>query len=115
MRCHPLAEVRPAEPDDGGGHLSELSVGGGRDPSGASVREAQGRVTPMHGARAAVAGGIAMMVGIWVITVNQSERGWTAQDAVLAVIAFLAMVLLLLGVDIRRRERDDDDHGNHKE
>lgn len=66
-------------------------------------------MTPMHGARAAVAGGIAMMVGIWVITINQSERGWEAQDAILAVVAFLAMTLLLLGIDIRRRPRDDGD------
>jgi hypothetical protein len=66
-------------------------------------------VTPLHGARAAVAGGITVMIAVWVITVNQSERGWTAQDAVLAVVAFLAMVLLLLGVDIRRRGGDDDD------
>jgi hypothetical protein len=44
-----------------------------------------------------------MFVGAWVLLVNQADRGWTAQDAVLAIGAFLVIVLLLLGIDIRRK------------
>jgi membrane-bound ClpP family serine protease len=60
-------------------------------------------VTPLHGARAAIAGAVTMILGVWVLFINQAEQGFTAQDAVFAVVAFLAIILLLLGVDIRRR------------
>jgi len=63
----------------------------------------------MHGARAAIAGALAMVIGIWVLYVNQGDQGFTVQDAVFAVVAFLAVVLLLLGVDIRRGSKNDDD------
>jgi uncharacterized membrane protein len=63
----------------------------------------------MHGARAAIAGALAMVIGIWVLFINQADQGFTAQDAVFATAAFLAIVLLLLGVDIRRRGGDDGD------
>jgi hypothetical protein len=50
-----------------------------------------------------------MVVGTWVLLVNQADRGWTAQDAVFAVGAFLVIVLLLLGIDVRRKGRGDGD------
>ena len=61
---------------------------------------------PLDSARAAIAGALTMVLGVWVLFVNQQEQGWTAQDAVFAVGAFLVIVLLLLGIDLRRR-RDD--------
>jgi uncharacterized membrane protein len=67
-------------------------------------------VTPLHGARAAIAGALVMVLGLWVLLVNQKEQGFTTNDAVFAVGAFLVIVLLLLGIDIRRRTRRDDDN-----
>jgi uncharacterized membrane protein len=72
-------------------------------------------MTPMHGARAAVAGALVMVIGVWVLFINQRDQGFTAQDAVFAVVAFLAIVLLLLGVDIRRSGRHDDDDKEDRE
>jgi hypothetical protein len=66
-------------------------------------------VRPLDSARAAIAGALTMVLGIWILYVNQAQQGFTAQDAVFAVGAFLVIVLLLLGVDIRRRGRDDHD------
>lgn len=44
-----------------------------------------------------------MIVGIWVLFVNQADQGFTVEDAVFAVVAFLVIILLLLGIDVRRR------------
>jgi hypothetical protein len=44
-----------------------------------------------------------MVVGIWVLFINQAEQGFTAQDAVFATAAFLVIVLMLVGIDIRRK------------
>lgn len=60
-------------------------------------------MTPLHGARAAIAGALTMVLGIWVLFVNQKEQGFSAQDAVFAVVAFIAIIALLLGIDLRRR------------
>jgi hypothetical protein len=55
-----------------------------------------------------VAGSLTTMLVVWVLFINQAEQGFTAQDAVFAVGAFLVIVLLLLGVDLRRRRQDDE-------
>lgn len=47
-----------------------------------------------------------MVLGIWVLFVNQKEQGFSAQDAVFAVVAFIAIIALLLGIDIRGRKGD---------
>lgn len=57
----------------------------------------------MDSARAAIAGAITMVVGIWVLFVNQADQGFSAQDAVFAALAFLVIILLLLGIDVRRK------------
>jgi hypothetical protein len=44
-----------------------------------------------------------MVLGIWVLFINQAEQGFTTEDAVFAVVAFLVIILLLLGIDVRRR------------
>ena len=54
----------------------------------------------MSHARAAIAGAIVMLLGVWIMTNDQT--GWSTQDVVFAVLALLIVVLLLLGVDIRR-------------
>ena len=54
----------------------------------------------MSHARAAIAGAIVMLLGIWIMANDQT--GWATQDIVFAVLALLIVVLLLLGVDIRR-------------
>ena len=55
-------------------------------------------------ARAALAGALVMLLGIWMMTNDQTA--WETRDVVFAVLALLAVVLLLLGIDIRgRRER----------
>lgn len=64
-------------------------------------------VTPLHGARAAIAGALTMVLGVWILFINQADQGFTAQDAVFAVVAFIAIIMLLLGVDIRRRKDDE--------
>ena len=48
-----------------------------------------------------------MVLGIWVLFVNQKDQGFTAQDAVFATVAFIAIIALLLGVDFRRRTKDE--------
>jgi hypothetical protein len=50
-----------------------------------------------------------MVLGLWVLLVNQKEQGFTANDAVFAVGAFLVIVLLLVGIDIRHRRKDDEE------
>lgn len=58
----------------------------------------------MSHARAAIAGAMVMLLGIWMMTNDQSA--WETRDVVFAVLALLAVVLLLVGIDIRgRRER----------
>ena len=54
----------------------------------------------MSHARAALAGALVMLLGVWVMSNDQSA--WSTQDVVFAVLALLIVVLLLLGVDIRR-------------
>lgn len=68
----------------------------------------------MSHARAAIAGAIVMLLGVWIMGNDQSA--WSTQDVVFAVLALLIVVLLLLGVDIRRErykgatyEPDDED------
>jgi uncharacterized membrane protein len=60
-------------------------------------------VRPLDSARAAIAGSLVMVIGIWILFINQGEQGFTAQDAVFAAVALLVIVLLLLGIDLRRR------------
>ena len=63
----------------------------------------------------AIAGALTMVLGVWILFINQADQGFTAQDAVFATGAFLVIVLLLVGIDIRRRESKDDDDKNDKE
>jgi hypothetical protein len=42
-----------------------------------------------------------MLLGIWMMTNDQSA--WETRDVVFAVLALLAVVLLLVGIDIRGR------------
>lgn len=58
---------------------------------------------PLDSARAAIAGAVTMVLGIWVLFINQAEQGFTTEDAVFAVVAFLVIILLLLGIDVRRK------------
>lgn len=52
-------------------------------------------------ARAAIAGALVMLLGIWMMTNDQSA--WETRDVVFAVLALLAVVLLLVGLDLRGR------------
>ena len=54
----------------------------------------------MSHARAALAGALVMLLGVWIM--NNDQSAWSTQDVVFAVLALLIVVLLLLGVDIRR-------------
>jgi len=57
-------------------------------------------------ARAALAGAIVMLLGVWVMANDQSS--WSTQDVVFAVVALLGVAVLLVGVDIRRMGRRDE-------
>jgi hypothetical protein len=59
-----------------------------------------------------------MLLGIWVMVNDQSQ--WDTRDVVIAVVALGIVILLLLGIDIRRgparvhyqnggKEEDEDD------
>lgn len=54
----------------------------------------------MSHARAAIAGALVMLLGIWIMVNDQTA--WETRDVVFAVVALGIVVLLLLGVDIRR-------------
>ena len=58
-------------------------------------------MSPLSGARAALAGALVMLLAAWVLLNDQTT--WSTQDVVFVVVSFLAVVLLLLGVDVRRR------------
>jgi hypothetical protein len=60
-------------------------------------------VRPLDSARAAIAGSLTTLLAIWVMATKTSEQQWATQDVVLAVATFLAVLMLMLGVDIRRR------------
>ena len=60
----------------------------------------------MSHARAALAGALVMLLGIWIMGNDQS--GWTTQDIVFAVLALLVVVMLLVGVDVRRKWSSQD-------
>jgi len=51
-------------------------------------------------ARAAIAGALVMLLGVWVMANDQSA--WETRDVLFAVLGLLAVVLLLLGLDLRR-------------
>ena len=55
----------------------------------------------MSHARAALAGALVMLLGIWIM--NNDQSSWTTQDVVFAVVALLVVVMLLVGVDVRRK------------
>jgi len=42
-----------------------------------------------------------MLLGIWIM--NNDQSSWTTQDVVFAVVALLVVVMLLVGVDVRRK------------
>lgn len=68
----------------------------------------------MTHARAALAGALVMLLGVWVMANDQS--GWSTHDVVFAVLALLAVALLLVGIDLRGRGRtvyreDDEKEG----
>lgn len=71
----------------------------------------------MSHARAALAGALVMLLGIWVMANDQT--GWDTKDVVFAVLALLVVVLLLLGVDVRRERyrgaHYDEDKPNDEE
>lgn len=58
----------------------------------------------MSHARAALAGALVMLLGIWIM--NNDQSAWDTKDVVFAVISLLVVVLLLLGIDIRRGHYD---------
>jgi hypothetical protein len=51
-----------------------------------------------------------MLLGVWVMANDQT--GWATQDIVFAVLALLVVVLLLLGIDIRRGRFEDKEDGD---
>lgn len=63
----------------------------------------------MASARAAAAGALIMLLGIWIMANDQSK--WSTQDVVFAVLSVLSVAVLLLGVDIRGRKGHDDGEG----
>jgi hypothetical protein len=67
----------------------------------------------MSHARAAIAGALVMLLGVWMMTEDQSA--WETRDVVFAVLALLGVVLLLLGLDIRGRGRRRDVTYDEKE
>jgi len=62
----------------------------------------------MQSARAALAGALTMLLAVWILAVEQEQTGWNTQDVVFAVVGFLAVIVLMLGIDIRRGGRDGD-------
>ena len=62
-------------------------------------------MNPMASARAAMAGALVMLLGVWIMVNDQT--GWNTQDVVFAILTLLGVALLLLGVDIRRGKGDD--------
>ena len=54
----------------------------------------------MSHARAAIAGALVMLLGLWIM--GNRDAAWDARDVVFAVLALLVVVLLLLGIDVRR-------------
>jgi hypothetical protein len=54
----------------------------------------------MSHARAALAGALTMLLGIWVMTNDQSA--WETRDVVFAIISLALVILLLVGIDVRR-------------
>ena len=54
----------------------------------------------MATARAALAGALVMLLGVWVMANDQTA--WDTRDVVFAVIALLGVAVLLVGIDIRR-------------
>jgi 4-amino-4-deoxy-L-arabinose transferase-like glycosyltransferase len=57
------------------------------------------------GARAAIAGALTMLVGVWIMTNDQSE--WDERQLAIGLLMFFAIILLLLGINIRREAKDD--------
>jgi thiol:disulfide interchange protein len=51
-------------------------------------------------ARAAIAGALTMLLGIWIMTNDQTQ--WETRDVVFAIIALALIILMLVGIDIRR-------------
>lgn len=54
----------------------------------------------MSHARAAIAGALTMLLGIWIMTNDQTQ--WETRDVVFAIIALALIILMLVGIDIRR-------------
>jgi uncharacterized membrane protein YhaH (DUF805 family) len=60
----------------------------------------------MSHARAALAGALVMLLGIWIM--GNEQTSWSVQDVVFAVISLLVVVMLMVGVDIRRTHQADE-------
>jgi 4-amino-4-deoxy-L-arabinose transferase-like glycosyltransferase len=66
-------------------------------------------MTPLQGARAAIAGALTMLVGVWIMTNDQSE--WDERQLAIGLLMFFAIILLLLGINIKREA----ENGNKEE
>jgi hypothetical protein len=51
-------------------------------------------------ARAAIAGALVMLLGIWVMVNDQTA--WETRDVLFAILGLLVVILLMLGIDLRR-------------
>jgi hypothetical protein len=51
-------------------------------------------------ARAAIGGALTMLLGIWIMSNDQSQ--WDTRDVVFAIIAMALVILMLVGIDVRR-------------
>jgi uncharacterized protein with FMN-binding domain len=47
-----------------------------------------------------------MLLGIWIM--GNEQTSWSVQDVVFAVISLLVVVMLMVGVDIRRTHQADE-------
>lgn len=54
----------------------------------------------MSHARAAIAGALVMLLGIWVMVNDQTA--WETRDVLFAILGLLVVILLMLGIDLRR-------------
>ena len=61
-------------------------------------------MTPFHAGRLVVAGGLLVLLAVWVMT----REGLTTENVIAGAFILVAIIALLLGVDIRRGRRDDE-------
>lgn len=62
-------------------------------------------MNPFHAGRLVVSGGLLVLLAVWVM----AQEALSVEVAVGGTLVLLAIIALLLGVDIRRSHRHDDD------